>query len=106
MKSAKLLKIPLGFSKAQRSESVLSKVKEIILSVGYDIENIDSTIVAQAPKMMAHIMNMRSNLAAALDINVDQVNVKATTEEKLGFTGDGSGIAAHAVCLILKKTAD
>lgn len=89
--------------KNANSMDLLSKVKEIILSVGYDIENIDSTIVAQAPKMMAHIMNMRSNLAAALDINVDQVNVKATTEEKLGFTGRGEGISAHCVCLLKNK---
>ena len=82
---------------------LLSRVREIISEVGYEIVNIDSTIVAQAPKMMMHIMNMRENLAAALGIDIDQVNVKATTEEKLGFTGRGEGISSHSVCLIKRK---
>ena len=66
----------------------------------YFIENIDATIIAQAPKMRPYIDDMRNNIAGALGIDADQVNVKATTEEGLGFTGDGSGIAAHAVALI------
>ncbi|MBE6673739.1 MAG: 2-C-methyl-D-erythritol 2,4-cyclodiphosphate synthase [Ruminococcaceae bacterium] len=82
---------------------LLTEVKKIILSVGYDIENIDSTIIAQAPKMMMHIMAMRKNLADALSIDIDLINVKATTEEKLGFTGRGEGISAHSVCLLKKK---
>lgn len=89
--------------KGANSMNLLSRVKEIILCAGYDIENIDSTIVAQAPKMMAHIMEMRSNLASALNISIEQVNVKATTEEKLGFTGRGEGISAHCVCLLKNK---
>ena len=83
---------------------LLSRVKEIIESVGYEIENIDATIVAQAPKMMPHIEEMRKNLANALQIDFDMVNVKATTEEKLGFTGRGEGISAHSVCLLKNKT--
>ena len=82
---------------------LLSQVNEIINQNGYEIENIDSTIVAQAPKMMPHIMDMRANLARALNIDVTQVNVKATTEEKLGFTGRGEGISAHSVCLLKNK---
>lgn len=82
---------------------LLSQVSRIINNAGFEIENIDSTIVAQAPKMMSHIMEMRKNLSTALNINIDQVNVKATTEEKLGFTGRGEGISAHSVCLLKRK---
>lgn len=64
------------------------------------IGNIDATIIAQAPKLAPHIEQMRANLAAALDTTPDRINVKATTEEKLGFTGERLGIAAHAVCLL------
>ena len=82
---------------------LLARVKDIIYNAGYEIENIDSTIVAQAPKMMPHIDEMRKNLAKALSIDFDMVNVKATTEEKLGFTGRGEGISAHSVCLLKNK---
>ena len=82
---------------------LLSKVAEIISNAGFEIENIDSTIVAQAPKMMPHIENMRLNLSKAIGVDYSQVNVKATTEEKLGFTGRKEGIAAHAVCLLKSK---
>ncbi len=85
------------------SMMLLSKVSDIISSAGYEIENIDSTIVAQAPKMMMHILSMRENIAKALGIEIDRVNVKATTEEKLGFTGRGEGISAHSVCLLKNK---
>lgn len=64
------------------------------------IENIDATIIAQAPKMRPHIDQMRENIAKALHIGIDQINVKATTEEGLGFTGEGKGISAQAVCLL------
>ena len=64
------------------------------------VENIDATIIAQAPKMRPHIDKMRENIADALQIELSQVNVKATTEEGLGFTGSGEGISAHAVCLL------
>lgn len=86
------------------SLTLLSCVRDIIEKAGYEIENIDSTIVAQAPKMMPHINDMRINLARALSIEFNQVNVKATTEEKLGFTGRGEGISAHSVCLLKNKT--
>lgn len=82
---------------------LLSKVKEIISDVGYDIENIDSTIIAQAPKMASHIDLMKKNIAIALSVDVDRVNVKATTEEWLGFTGRGEGISAHCVSLLKNK---
>ena len=82
---------------------LLAEVKKIIFDAGYEIENVDSTIVAQAPKMMTHIMSMREHISIALDVDIDQINVKATTEEKLGFTGRGEGISAHSVCIIKKK---
>ena len=90
--------------KNANSLELLAEVKRIINENGYDIINIDSTIIAQAPKMAPHIENMRTNLSLALGISIDDVNVKATTEEKLGFTGRKEGIAAHAVCL-LKRMA-
>lgn len=90
--------------KNANSLELLTEVKRIINEKGYDIINIDSTIIAQAPKMAPHIENMRTNLSLALGISIDDVNVKATTEEKLGFTGRKEGIAAHAVCL-LKRMA-
>lgn len=72
----------------------------LIRDAGLRIGNIDATVIAQAPKLAPHIEQMRQNLAAALDTTPDRVNVKATTEEKLGFTGEKLGIAAHAVCLL------
>ncbi len=89
--------------KNANSLNLLSIVAKIVEDKGYVISNIDSTIVAQAPKMLPYIINMRENIAKALNIDTDQVNVKATTEEKLGFTGRGEGISAHSVCLIMKK---
>ena len=71
---------------------------------GYVIENIDATIIAQRPKMRPHIDQMRENIAAALKIETDQINVKATTEEGLGFTGSGEGISSHAICAVEKFT--
>ena len=68
---------------------------------GYAIENIDATVIAQAPKLKPYIEQMRKNLAQACEINVNQISVKATTEEHLGFTGRKEGIAVHAVCLII-----
>ena len=82
---------------------LLRRVGELIAERGYAVVNIDSTVIAQAPKLAPHIEQMRQNIARALSIDVDCVSVKATTEERLGFTGDGSGIAAHAVCLIQGK---
>jgi len=67
---------------------------------GYRVGNIDATVIAQRPKLAAYIETMRENIAAALETKVENISVKATTEEHLGFTGEGLGIAAHAVCLI------
>ena len=82
------------------SVELLKRVGELLREHTFLVENIDATIVAQAPKMRPHIDRMRENIAAALDIEVAQVSVKATTEEGLGFTGSGEGIAAQAVCLL------
>lgn len=81
---------------------LLRNVCLLLKNSGYTTINIDSTIIAQRPKLAAYIDLMRSNIAEALEISVDSVNVKATTEEGLGFTGSGEGIAAQAVCLIEK----
>ncbi len=75
-------------------------VAEVMQAQGYRIGNIDATILAQAPKLAPHISAMRQNIADALDTSLDRISVKATTEEKLGFTGSGEGVAAHAVCLL------
>lgn len=77
-----------------------AEVARILASDGWRIENIDATVLAQKPKLAPHIPLMRQNLAAALGIDSSRVSVKATTEEGLGFTGSGDGIAANAVCLI------
>lgn len=82
------------------SIELLKEVCRILCENGYKIGNIDSTILCQSPKLAPHIDSMRKNLAEACGIDISLVSVKATTEEKLGFTGDGSGIAVHAVCLI------
>lgn len=79
---------------------LLKEVCRLLSEKGYKIENIDSTVIAQAPKLKPYIEQMRKNIAEVCNITIDQVNVKATTEEKLGFTGSGEGISAHAVCLI------
>lgn len=82
------------------SLKMLEMVRERLETQGFRIVNVDSTVIAQKPKLQPHIGAMRKNLAAACKISVNCVSVKATTEEKLGFTGSGEGIAAHAVCLI------
>ncbi|MBQ5389551.1 MAG: 2-C-methyl-D-erythritol 2,4-cyclodiphosphate synthase [Clostridia bacterium] len=82
------------------SAKLLSLVGELLHEKGYKIINIDSTVLAQAPKLAPHIPAMRQNIANALGMDVDAVSVKATTEEKLGFTGTREGIAAQAICLI------
>lgn len=84
------------------SLQLLRKVVLILKENGYRIINADCTILAQRPKLMSFIPGMRANIAEALDTDPDLISVKATTEEGLGFTGDGSGIAAHAVVLIEK----
>lgn len=82
------------------SIKLLEKVGELLEENHVFIENIDATIIAQAPKMRPHIDTMRENIAKALVIDVGQVNVKATTEEGLGFTGSGEGISSQAICLV------
>lgn len=82
------------------SLELLKKVGELLEERSFLIENIDATIIAQAPKMRPHIDTMRENIARVLDISLEQVNVKATTEEGLGFTGIGEGISAQAICLL------
>lgn len=84
------------------SRVLLRKVREILAERCYVVSNIDATIIAQKPKMMPYLPEMRANIAADLGIETDCVSVKATTEEGLGFTGAGEGIAAQAVCLIEK----
>lgn len=79
---------------------LLKKVVEAINEKGFTVGNIDATIIAQSPKMKPHIEKMRLNVADACDVDADRVNIKATTEEWLGFTGSGEGISAHSVCLI------
>lgn len=79
---------------------LLQRVVEVINEKGYSIGNIDSTVLAQEPKLKPYINSMRENIARACGCSVDKISVKATTEEKLGFTGAKQGIAAHAVCII------
>ena len=81
---------------------LLQQVGIKLKDAGVQVVNIDATLVAQAPKVAPYRVAMRQNIAAALEIDVEQVGIKATTEEHLGFTGDGSGMAAHAVVLIEK----
>lgn len=88
--------------KGADSLKLLEEVVRQVNEKGYRIVNIDSTILAQAPKMAPYIIEMRGNIAKACNISVDDVSVKATTEEGLGFTGAKEGIAAHSVCLIEK----
>ncbi len=83
------------------SRILLRKVVELLNEKGYKIGNIDATIIAQKPKMAPYIEVMRENVAGDCGIGVDFVNIKATTEEGLGFTGEGKGISASAVCLII-----
>ena len=76
------------------------RVAKVMEERGYRLGNIDATVIAQAPKMAPHIPLMRQNIAAIFGVDMDRVSIKATTEERLGFTGSGEGIAAHAVCLL------
>lgn len=80
---------------------LLERVREKLAEAGLKVQNVDSTIVAQAPKLAPFLPQMKENIAAALAIKPDMVNVKATTTEKMGFTGSGEGIAAYAVCLVV-----
>ncbi|MBQ9938849.1 MAG: 2-C-methyl-D-erythritol 2,4-cyclodiphosphate synthase, partial [Oscillospiraceae bacterium] len=80
---------------------LLEKVAEKLSEAGFKLGNLDITVIAQRPKLAPHIEMRERNLAAALGAEIGQINIKATTEEKLGFTGSGEGIAAHAVVLIM-----
>lgn len=82
------------------SRILLRRVAEQLRARGWRVGNVDATIIAQAPKMAPHIAQMTANIAADLGVAIERVNVKATTTEKLGFTGRGEGIAAEAVCLV------
>ena len=87
--------------KGADSLMLMREVRRILDENGFEVGNVDATIIAQAPKMSPHIDTMRRNIADALGLDVSQVSVKATTEERLGFTGRGEGISAQAVALIL-----
>ena len=82
------------------SLKLLESVNTLLSENGFSVENVDSTVIAQRPKLLPFIDRMRENIANALNIDISCVSVKATTEEKLGFTGAGEGISAHAVALI------
>ena len=82
------------------SVALLEKVGKMLNKKGFLVENIDATIIAQAPKMRPYIDKMRENIAEALQMDISCVNVKATTEERLGFTGSGEGISSQAVCML------
>lgn len=81
---------------------LLKEVYKRLENAGYYVVNIDATVIAQRPKMKPYIPEMRKNIASALATDIDNISVKATTEEKMGFTGRGEGISAHCVCLIDK----
>lgn len=89
--------------KGADSLKLLASSAALLKAHGYTVGNIDATVLAQAPKLAPYISQMRANIAAACGVAVDRVSVKATTEEWLGFTGAGQGIAAHAVALLLEK---
>lgn len=89
--------------KGADSIELLKHVTGLINEQGYTLGNLDATVIAQAPKLAPYIEQVRKNIADAIGCDISQVNVKATTEEKLGFTGDGSGISAHCVALLTEK---
>lgn len=89
--------------KGADSIELLRHVTGLINEQGYTLGNLDATVIAQAPKLAPYIEQMRKNIADAIGCDISQVNVKATTEEKLGFTGDGSGISSHCVALLMEK---
>lgn len=88
--------------KGADSLKLLEEVGNLLAAKGYVVGNVDATIVAQKPKMLPHIPQMRENIARVLHVDIDQINVKATTEEHLGFTGSGQGISSYAVAGIAR----
>ena len=91
--------------KGADSIALAREVRRLVCSDGWEISNLDVTVIAQAPKLAPYISTMRQNLADCLQIPVERLSIKATTEEKLGFTGERLGIATHAVCLLVKQQA-
>lgn len=89
--------------KGADSMKLMHEVRRIINEKGYTVGNIDATVIAQAPKLAPYIITMRENIAEVCGCDISQVSVKATTEEKLGFTGEKLGISAHAVALMIRK---
>ena len=89
--------------KGVSSIQLMEHVRELIHRGGFSVENVDATIIAQRPKMRPYIDQMRENIARTLDVELSRINVKATTEEGLGFTGTGEGISAQAVCLLSEQ---
>ncbi|MBN1076377.1 2-C-methyl-D-erythritol 2,4-cyclodiphosphate synthase [Clostridium botulinum] len=85
------------------SIKLLEEVNKLIIKNGYIINNIDSVIIAQKPKLAPYIENMRVNISNALNIEIDKINIKATTEEGLGFTGSMLGISSQSICSVIKK---
>lgn len=90
--------------KGADSMKLLERVGEMLEEKMFFVENIDAIIIAQAPKMRPYIDTMRENIARVLHLNVEQVNIKATTEEGMGFTGEGKGISAQAICMVASPT--
>ena len=86
--------------KGADSRVLLREVRQKVADAGYRISNVDVTMIAQKPKLKPHIEQMMANIASDLQIDISRINVKATTEEKLGFTGEELGMACHAVCLL------
>ncbi len=86
--------------KGANSLELLKIVAKKVGNAGFTVSNVDVTMIAQAPKLRPYIDQMRQNIADALGVDISRVNVKATTEERLGFTGNGEGMACHAVCLL------
>lgn len=89
--------------KGADSMLLFKEVIRVIGEKGYKVSNIDATLIAQRPKIKPYLMEMRQNIAECCMVDIDAVNVKATTEEHLGFTGSGEGMSAHAVCIIVKE---
>ncbi len=89
--------------KGANSMKLLEFVYHLMDEKGYKIGNIDSTIIAQSPKMAPHIFSMRENIAKILNTDIENINVKATTEEKLGFTGKKEGISSQSICMLIRK---
>lgn len=89
--------------KGASSIRLMEHVRELVQEEGFSVENVDATIIAQKPKMRPYIDEMRQNIADALGVELSRINVKATTEEGLGFTGSGEGISAQAVCLLSEQ---